>query len=254
MNARLFFLFFFFLFYSLNVFGVSCVDPDLSIIVSETKTYIGDRFDVNLVFSADPPPLTNCVCAPGSNCGMQWQDDTNGEWAQIPNAMDADMDLNCSGRTCNTGIGYPVEDQVYSQSIQCMDQNTYHLRGFHSFSGKSTPIVTVYCYPSRQCIPPPTGNFDLNQSCEYKYVPLFVDQNYNITGTGKAIHTHSDINFYSTGSKFLNIQNGGQVDLNSSMIFSGITSNAGLFFIGMIFFSFIVGLLGFFFQAKRVVS
>lgn len=230
MKGLLLFLFvFFFLVWSLNAFAASCTNPDLSISVSPIKTYVGGRFDVNLVFSADPPPLTNCVCAPGNNCGVQWQDDTNGEWAQIPNSTDVDLDLNCSGRNCSTGIGYPVEDQVYNQSIQCVDQNTYRMRGFHPLSNKSTQIITVYCYPSRQCQPPETGNFNLNQTCEYKYVPVFIDQNYNILGTGKAIHSNSDINFFSTGPKFLNIQNGGQMDLNQSSLITGLLKGGKIF-------------------------
>lgn len=76
---------------------------------------------------------------------------------------------------------------------------------------------------SRWARPPASGNFNLNQTCNYVNVPLFIDGNYNLGSTGHASHNGSDVNFFSSGAKYVNIQSGGQIDLNQSTLFTGLT-------------------------------
>lgn len=199
----------------------SCGDPRLTIEVSSPKTFQGGQFDMNLTMSANPPPLATCICLSGHDCGFKWQYFKDGNWTQIPSTQA--FDLNCSGSTCSTGTGFPVEDREYSKSISCAELDGYRVRGYIPSINKSTDPVTIYCYQSLACIPPATGSFFLDQMCTYKNTPLWIDQNFHILSSGHAINQNSDVNFFSAGSHFLKIKNGGQIDLNHSMIFAGIT-------------------------------
>ncbi|MFH0970162.1 MAG: hypothetical protein V1776_01745 [Candidatus Diapherotrites archaeon] len=213
-----FFVGLFMIFFSTGVFG-SCLDPDLSIAV-DNQTFVSGVFDFNLVFSADPPPIASCICLPGNDCGIHWQYYSSGGWVDIPSSSPGD--LNCSGRACNSGNGYPVEDRVYRQGISCAVQGSYTVRGYHPKSGNATNSVMVYCYPSRACTPPETGSFFVNQTCVFNDVPVLVDGNYTILSGGHVVHNNSDVNFFSNGSHFLNIKDGGQIDLNKSILFAGL--------------------------------
>lgn len=217
-----FLLIFFFVAFAANV-SASCANPTISISTNSTSFYAGGDVNVSLVYSANPPIMTRCVCLLGADCGMTWQDDSNGSWVKIPTATDAQNDLNCSGENCTTGTGHPIEDATYSRLISCVSQKVYHIRGFQPSTGIASASVTVYCYPSLACMPPSSGNFNLNQTCNYVDVPLFIDGNYNLGSSGHALHNGSDVNFFSSGAKYLNIQNGGQIDLNQSNLFAGLT-------------------------------
>lgn len=239
----------FLLAFALNV-SASCANPTISISIDSPSFYVGGDVNVSLVYSANPPIMTRCTCLLGADCGMTWQDDSNGSWAKIPTSTDAGNDLNCSGENCTTGTGHPIEDATYSRLISCVSQKVYHIRGLQPSTGVVSNAVTVYCYPSLACMPPSSGNFNLNQTCNYVNVPLFIDGNYNLGSSGHAIHNGSDVNFFSSGAKYVNIQNGGQLDLNHSMLFAGLNvpfRSAG-YLVGLL----LVLLGGIFYRRNRV--
>ncbi len=229
--------------FSLSVLA-SCADPLISISSSSDRFSIGGKIDINLVYSADPSPSTLCQCLQGGDCGMQWQTDYNGEWNMIPQTTEPTIDLNCSGVSCRTDRGFPSEDLMYSRTVSCVDQNSFHVRGYHPFTDTSSPILTVHCYPSPACTPPASGNFNVNQACTFIAVPVLVDGNYNIGSSGYVKHNDSDVNFFSSGPKYVNIQNGGRIDLNQSMIFAGLSFEQGL--LGGLFGLIGLGLAGFY--------
>lgn len=230
------------------VFGASCSDPALWITVPNKLWSIGGAIDVNIVFSADPSPSTSCTCNPGEFCGMEWQTDFNGGWNRIPRSTNAAIDLNCGGGTCSTGFFHPIEDLQYGRAISCIDQNVFHIRGHHPLTGKSTMEVTVYCYPEPGCVPPASGNFTLNQTCNYVAVPLVIAANYTIGPTGHSIHHQSNVIFTSPISdiedppkRYLNIVNGGRIDLNHSAISTGLSrTDVGMGLGVILFFGFIL--------------
>lgn len=241
MNPRIFLIIFALFCFALSAWA-TCSTPTLSISAASRFSLDSPLF-VNLVFSADPSPMTLCSCPLGEDCGIEWQTDFSGSWEQIPQNTDPTIDLNCSGATCKTGAGYPEEDHLYRRSISCVNQNSFHIRGYHSFTNVSSPIINVYCYPSVACKPPLTGNFNLDTTCTYENVPLLVDGNYNILSNGNAKHNESDINFFSNGTKYINIHDGGKIDLNQSMIFAGLNKidfeiGLGYILLGILFFFF----------------
>ena len=134
--------------------------------------------------------------------------------------------------------------------------DTYSVRGLHNSTGNTSLVKTVYCYQKQACIAPATGNFDLNQTCTYTNVPLFVDKNFNIQSSGRSIHHGSDINFFSNQSHFLNIRNGGRIDLNRSTVFAGLSNPSSFFGFGLlsILSFFVLFFIRPFLSSKEVVA
>jgi hypothetical protein len=253
MNSRIFLVAFALLFFALSAWA-ACSTPTLSISAAD-RFSLDLGLDVNLVFSVNPSPMTICQCPFGVDCGIVWQTDFNGSWEQIPQSTDQTIDLNCSGATCKTGAGFPVEDQVYRRNISCVDQNVFHIRGYHPYTATSSSVITVYCYPSVACTPPQTENFNLDTTCTYQTVPLLVDGNYNILANGNARHNESDINFFSGGTKYVNINNGGKLDLNKSVLFAGLSKDNFEIGIGVIlFFCFATFIFHFFPHRWEVIA
>lgn len=213
---------FFFIIWSLSVFA-TCNNPDLTLVVSSDRFAKGGIIDLNLTFSADPSPMEICACPFGSSCGLEWQTDFNGSWARIPRNTTVPFDLNCSGQNCTSGAGYPGEDSTTKRTISCVDQNTFNVRGFHPATNKASEVVKIYCYPTPGCTPPVSGNFNVSETCNFTAVPVIIDGNYNIESGGYSIHNDSDVNFFSNGTKYVNIRDGGKIDLNQSSIFVGLT-------------------------------
>ncbi len=255
MNFKFFLVGFALVVFSFSAWADSCADPSISIVVGTDRWSIGNTLDVNLTFSANPSPSSLCHCLETADCGMEWQSDHNGSWNKIPKNTNSAIDLNCSDVECWTGRSHPTEDLMQTRSISCIDQNTFHIRGHHKFTNTSSAVVTVYCYPSPACTPPVSGNFTVNQSCTFIAVPVLVDGNYYIGSSGYVKHNDSDVNFFSNGAKYLNIQDGGRIDLNHSMIFAGLSFEQGLLggFLGLIGIS-LAGAYSFFIRRKGALA
>jgi hypothetical protein len=220
---RIFFLFvslFLFVLLAPSVFA-SCADPVRSLTLDSDRSFETGSFDVNLSVNSGSGPLVACRCPMGEDCkwDIQYRENGASAWITVPTNTDPPKDFNCNGVSCGNFLNNTMEK---IRSVTCVDQGTFEFRGYMPWNDRSTEVSTLNCYPSSNaCVPPVSGDFELDEFCEYVNVPLLVDGDYRILDGGFAIHNSSDVNFTSSGTHHIRIFDGGQFDVNNSNFFIG---------------------------------
>jgi hypothetical protein len=244
---RTFYLFVSLLFLIILAPGVlaSCADPIRSLTLDSDRTFETGSFDVNLYVNSGLGPMTACSCPMGEDCkwDIQYRESGTSNWIDVPTSTDLPKDFNCSGASCGNFLNNTMEK---IRTVTCVDQSSFEFRAHMPWNDRSTSISLLNCYPSSNaCVPPTSGDFELDEFCEYVNVPLPVDGDYKILDGGFAIHNGSDVNFFSSGTHHIRIFDGGQFDVNNSNFFIGGVSQE-LLFGGLIIGFFSLVLSGFF--------
>ena len=235
MKLKLLLGLFFVLVFLPNVHAASCNNPDTTFSLASDRTSENSSFVASLTVDAGGSPVVGCVCPLGENCKwqVQFRELTGGSWTNVPQNTSLPDDFNCSGVSCTNLLDH--QQGSANRTVFCVDQGAFEFRAHRPYLSKDTMSVKITCYPfGPQCVPPATGNFYLNDHCEYVNVPVPIDQNFNILASGRAVQNGSDINFFGSGANYLNIKNGGRIDLNKSSVFAGINNPSSLIGFGFL--------------------